>query len=208
MVAVDGKMKKSEYRTFRIKSKDSQDDYAAMAEAVGRRMAHVGKPGDSMSAAPDLILLDGGRGHVSVIRELMAREGYDVPVFGMVKDEHHKTRTLTDEDGEINIARQADLFRLIYGIQEEVHRYSVSRMMGAKRKTIRSSALEKIHGIGPAKAKALLGAFRSLTALKTAEKEAIAMVPGISSSDAEAVYRHFHPLTEAGSDEQSERTIS
>ncbi|MBR4895200.1 MAG: hypothetical protein IKZ41_02150, partial [Clostridia bacterium] len=95
-------------------------------------------------------------------------------------------------DGEINIARQADVFRLIYGIQEEVHRYSVSRMMGAKRKTVRTSTLEKIRGIGPAKAKALLGAFRSLAALKEADRDAIANVPGISAADAENVYLYFH----------------
>ncbi|MCR5681934.1 MAG: UvrB/UvrC motif-containing protein, partial [Clostridiales bacterium] len=192
VAAIDGKLKKSEYRTFSMKSKDTQDDYAAMTEALTRRLAHIGKPGDGMGTAPDLILLDGGQGHVSVIREAMAREGVDIPVFGMVKDEHHKTRTLVDEDGEINIARQADVFRLIYGIQEEVHRYSVSRMMGAKRKTVRTSTLEKIRGIGPAKAKALLGAFRSLAALKEADRDAIANVPGISAADAENIYLHFH----------------
>ena len=192
VAAIGGKLKKSEYRTFSMKSKDTQDDYAAMTEALTRRLSHVGRPGDGMGAAPDLILLDGGRGHVSVIRDMMVREGYDVPVFGMVKDEHHKTRTLVDEDGEINIARQADVFRLIYGIQEEVHRYSVSRMMGAKRKTVKTSTLEKIRGIGPAKAKALLGAFRSLAALKAADREEIARVPGLSAADAENVYLHFH----------------
>ncbi|MBQ2547097.1 MAG: excinuclease ABC subunit UvrC, partial [Clostridia bacterium] len=191
-VAVDGKVKKSEYRTFTMKSKDTQDDYAAMTEALTRRLAHIGKPDDGMSAAPDLILLDGGRGHVSVIKELMVREGIEIPVFGMVKDEHHKTRTLVDEEGEINIARQADVFRLIYGIQEEVHRYSVSRMMGAKRRTVKTSTLEKIRGIGPAKAKALLAAFRTLAALKTADREAIAAVPGISAADADNVYLYFH----------------
>ncbi len=192
VVAVDGKMKKSEYRTFTMKGKDSQDDYAAMTEALTRRLAHIGKPDDNMRAAPDLILLDGGQGHVSVIKEMMAREGYDIPVFGMVKDEHHKTRTLVDEDGELNIARQADVFRLIYGIQEEVHRYSVSRMMGAKRKTVKTSTLEKIRGIGPAKAKALLASFKSLANLRTAGRDEIAAVPGITDADADRVYLYFH----------------
>ena len=192
VTAVDGKMKKSEYRTFRIRSKDGQDDYAAMTEALSRRLAHIGQPDDSMSAEPDLILLDGGRGHVSVIKEMMAREGYEIPVFGMVKDEHHKTRTLCDESGEIAIARQADVFRLIYGIQEEVHRYSVSRMTNAKRKTLRTSSLEKIKGIGPAKAKILLKAFGSLAAVRSADRDALAAVQGISKADAEAVWRHTH----------------
>ena len=133
----------------------------------------------------------------------MNREGYDIPVFGMVKDEHHKTRTLVDEDGEINIARQADVFRLVYGIQEEVHRYSVSRMMGAKRKNLRTSSLEKIKGIGPAKSKALLGAFKTINALKEASAEEIAEVPGISKTDADEVYLYFHRKPNENKNEKS-----
>ena len=194
MVVCDGgKMKKSEYRTFRIRAAAGQDDYAAMTEALSRRLAHMGRPDDGMSAVPDLILLDGGRGHVSVVKEMMAREGYDLPVFSMVKDEHHKTRTLCDEEGEINIARQADVFRLIYSIQEEVHRYSVSRMTGAKRKTLKTSSLESIRGIGPAKAKAILKTLGTVSAVREADREALASVPGLSAKDADAVFLHFHP---------------
>ena len=191
VAAIDGKLKKSEYRTFTIKNIDSQDDYAAMSEAVGRRLNHIGQENDSMRDCPDLILLDGGRAHVSVIRRLIAEQSLEIPVFGMVKDEHHKTRTLVDEDGEINIARQADVFRLIYGIQEEVHRYSVSRMTNAKRKSLTTSTLEKIRGIGPVKAKALLEAFPSLSELKKASLEDLESVPGISKSDAEAVWNEM-----------------
>lgn len=191
VAAIDGKLKKSEYRTFKIKSTDTQDDYAAMTEAISRRLAHIGEEGGNMSAYPDLILLDGGKGHVSVIKELLRERGFDIPVFGMVKDEHHKTRTLTDDDGELNIARHPDVFRLIYEIQEEVHRYTVGRMTGAKRKTMKTSTLEKIKGIGPAKAKALLSHFGSLTALKNASEAEISEVSGISKSDAENVYNYF-----------------
>ncbi|MBE6723698.1 MAG: excinuclease ABC subunit UvrC [Ruminococcaceae bacterium] len=192
VVCAEGRMKKSEYRTFNIKSSSGQDDYASMTEAISRRLAHMGQDGDGMGAVPDLILLDGGRGHVSVVKEMMAREGYEIPVFGMVKDEHHKTRTLCDEDGEINIARQADVFRLIYGIQEEVHRYSVSRMTGAKRKTLKTSSLESIRGIGPAKAKALLKALGTIGAVREADRDTLAEVPGLSRSDADAVYLYYH----------------
>ncbi|MBQ4353337.1 MAG: excinuclease ABC subunit UvrC [Clostridia bacterium] len=197
VVAVNGRMKKSEYRTFKIRNKDTQDDYAAMTEAVSRRLEHIGAgENDSMNAYPDLILLDGGKGHVGVIRELLRQKGFDIPVFGMVKDEHHKTRTLTDEEGEINIARQADVFRLIYGIQEEVHRYTVSRMTNAKRKTLKTSSLEQIKGIGPAKAKALTDHFGSLAKLKNADEAALRAVTGISEKDASAVWKHFHPKAE------------
>ncbi len=193
VVACSGKLKKSEYRTFTIRSTDSQDDYGAMTEAIERRLAHIGAENDSLSAYPDLILLDGGKGHVSVIRRLIREKGFDIPVFGMVKDEHHKTRTLTDEDGELGIARHPDVFRLIYGIQEEVHRYSVSRMTGAKRKTLKTSTLEKIHGIGPAKAKRLHSHFKSLAAIRDASPDELNAVPGISEADAAAIFRHFHP---------------
>jgi excinuclease ABC subunit C len=204
VVCCEGRMKKSEYRTFRIRGASEQDDYASMSEALERRLAHMGEPGDSMEAAPDLILLDGGRGHVSVVKEMMARKGYEgIPVFGMVKDEHHKTRTLCDEDGEIDIARQADVFRLIYGIQEEVHRYSVGRMTNAKRKSLKTSSLEKIRGIGPAKAKSLLKTLGTVSAVREADRDALAAVPGISPADAESVWRYFHPSTN-GTDERTE----
>ena len=193
VAAIGGKLKKSEYRTFNIKSTDTQDDYASMSEAISRRLAHIGEDGSDsgMSAYPDLILLDGGKGHVSVIKNLLRDKGFDIPVFGMVKDEHHKTRTLTDDVGELNIARHPDVFRLIYEIQEEVHRYTVGRMTGAKRKTLKSSTLEKINGIGPAKAKKLLSHFGSLTALKNATEAEISEVNGITKSDAENVYNYF-----------------
>ena len=197
VVVVDGKFKKNEYRTFSIRSKITQDDYAAMTEALERRLSHIGMPDDNMSAMPDLILLDGGRQHVSVIREMMAQSGYDIPVFGMVKDEHHKTRTLVDDSGEIRFARQADVFKLIYGIQEEVHRFSVSRMSNAKRKTLKTSSLEKIRGIGPAKAKALLQGLKTIKAVKEATVEELAAVPGVSQTDAEEVYRYFHAANES-----------
>ncbi len=191
VVALNGRLKKSEYRTFTIRTTGAQDDYAAMAEAIERRLAHIGRENDSMAAWPDLILLDGGIGHVGVIRRLLDESGYDIPVFGMVKDEHHKTRTLVDGSGELSLVRHPDVFRLIYGIQEEVHRYSVSRMSGAKRKTLRISSLEKIRGIGPAKADALLSAFPSFAALKAADESALAAVRGISAADARAIRRAF-----------------
>ncbi len=189
--AIDGKLRKSEYRTFNIRSTDGQDDYASMTEAISRRLSHIGAENDSMSDCPDLILLDGGKGHVSVIRQLMNERGLEIPVFGMVKDEHHKTRTLTDEENELNIARHPDVFRLLYEIQEEVHRYTVGRMTEAKRKTLKTSSLEKIHGIGPAKSKLLLSHFGSLTALKNASFEDICDVQGINKNDAENIYNYF-----------------
>ncbi len=194
VTALDGKLAKSDYRTFKIKGQTGQDDYGAMREVILRRLNHItGEPDpkEALEATPDLILLDGGVGHVNTVREAMAELGLDIPVFGMVKDEFHKTRTLTDGDSEINIARQMDVFRFVYGLQEEVHRYTVGRMMNAKRKTMKSSTLEKIHGIGPAKAKLLLDAMGTLTAVKTAEVHTLAEIPGISKTDAENIYAYY-----------------
>ncbi len=191
VVAVDGKPLKSEYRTFSIKSLNAPDDYAAMTEAVLRRMAHTKGTDGNMSTAPDLILLDGGVGHVGVIDSVLKENGYHVPVFGMVKDEHHKTRTLVGPEGEIDISHATDVFRFIYSLQEEVHRFTVDRMTKAKRKTLKTSSLEKIEGIGPAKAKKLLSHFKSVSAIKKADISELSAVNGISEKDAAAIIKYY-----------------
>lgn len=193
VVSVNGKFIKSDYRTYSIKSLDAPDDYSAMKEAILRRFAYskLPKSDEKYSAPPDLLLLDGGIGHVNVIKEALKAAGYSVPVFGMVKDDHHKTRTLVSDDGEVDISKLTDVFNYIYSIQEEVHRYTVRRMSNAKRKSVKSSSLEKIAGIGPAKAKKLMGYFKTITALKNASVDEIASIEGISSVDAERVFEHF-----------------
>ena len=193
IVADGGKLRKSDYRVFRIKGQDAPDDYSAMRQTLMRRIAHIGDGEDtSLSAEPDLILLDGGAGHVGVARELFRDADCHIPVFGMVKDEHHKTRTLVSDTNEVSIAREAEVFRFIYKLQEEVHRFTVSRMSAAKRKTLKTSSLEKISGIGPAKAKKLMSHFKTLSALKEASEEEISAVSGISCADAEAVFAYFN----------------
>ncbi len=197
VVAVGGKLKKSEYRSFNMKTVDTQDDYASMAEAINRRLKHIGAENDSMSAYPDLILLDGGAEHVSAMRRMTDIDKYSIPVFGMVKDEHHKTRTLVNEEGEIDLSRRQDIFRFIYSIQEEVHNYSVKRMSGAKRKTLKTSSLEKIKGIGKAKAKILLGHFKNIGNIKKASIKELSEVRGISASDAEQIHSYFRTEQES-----------
>jgi len=164
-----------------------------MREAIDRRLAHLSDEQGSFSELPDLILLDGGRGHVGVVRALLAERGLDLPVFGMVKDDFHKTRALCTEHEEISIAKEQDVFSLIYRIQEEVHRYTVGKMDAAKRKTVKTSVLTRIDGIGPTKAKKLLAAFGGMRGLKQASKEQIGAVSGISARDAEAVWQDLHP---------------
>jgi excinuclease ABC subunit C len=195
VVLEDGKPAKSEYASFNIRTVDGTDDYACMREALGRRLSHLGDENGSFSHHPDLILLDGGRGHVSVVRELMRERCLDIPVFGMVKDDFHKTRSLCTEDAEISIARDHDVFVLIYKLQEEVHRYTVSRMSAAKGRTLTHSSLTRIPGIGDAKAKKLLSALGGLAAIREADKKKLASVPGISGTDAVRIREYFseHP---------------
>jgi excinuclease ABC subunit C len=195
VVCEDGKFNKSDYRYFKIKSVEgTTDDYASMREALDRRLSHLEDGEGSFGKLPDLILLDGGRGHVGVVRELMEERGLDIPVFGMVKDDFHKTRALCTEDGEISIARENAVFVLIYRLQEEVHRFTVSRMDTAKRKTLTHSSLTKIKGIGDAKAKALLAAFGGLNGVKNATEEQIAAVKGISRADAANIVGYYKKL--------------
>ena len=133
-----------------------------------------------------------GKGHVHVVRELMQEMGLEIPVFGMVKDDFHKTRALCTDEEEISIAREQNVFTLIYKIQDEVHRFSVSQMDSAKRKTLRHSVLEKINGIGPAKAKQILREMKTLSAVKQASAEELQRIKGVSASDAQAVYSYYH----------------
>ena len=186
IACVGGRFEKKLYRSYTIRSTGGrQDDYASMREAVHRRYQH---PEDGM---PDLILVDGGEGHVSVVRAQLEADGIDIPVFGMVKDSFHKTRAITDGEREISIARSREVYNLIFRIQEEVHRFTVSRMSGSKRRTLRHSSLEAIPGIGPAKAKVLMTHFGTLSALSYAEEDSIASVPGITRRDAAAVREYF-----------------
>ena len=191
IVCENGKFSKADYRFFRIRTVEGTDDYASMREALSRRLEHLSDEAGSFAKLPDLILLDGGRGHVSTVRELLAKKGLEIPVFGMVKDDYHKTRALCTDCEEIGIAREQEIFSLIYRIQEEVHRYTVGRMENAKRKTLKTSSLIKIPGIGEAKAKKLLAAFGGLGAIKSAGEEELTAVAGISAKDAEAIVRYF-----------------
>ena len=193
VVLVDGVFRKADYRSFKIQTVEGTDDYASMRETLTRRLAHLSDPSGSFAQVPDLILLDGGRGHVSVVRELLTELGLSIPVFGMVKDDYHKTRALCTDTDEISIAKDRGLFTMIYKLQEEVHRYTVRCMEQAKLRTLTTSSLTVIPGIGEAKAKKLLMAFDGLAAVKQADQPALAAVPGITAKDAEAVYAYYHP---------------
>lgn len=192
VVYIDGKPKKSDYRTFTIKDVDGTDDYACMRETLRRRLSHLSDERGSMSEYPDLLLIDGGRTHVAAVKEVLCEMELDIPTFGMVKDDFHKTRALCTEDEEISIAREQAIYGLIFRIQEEVHRYTVSRMSAAKSRAVKHSSLERIKGVGAAKAKALLLHFGTLSAIKNAGEDELASVKGVSRADAQNIYNYFH----------------
>ena len=114
-----------------------------------------------------------------------------MPVFGMVKDDYHKTRALCDDENEIDISHDRALYMFIYRVQEEVHRFAISRMSSAKRKTLRTSSLEKIKGIGPAKAKMLLSRLGSLSAVKNATAEELTALSGITAELADNIIGYY-----------------
>jgi excinuclease ABC subunit C len=193
VVYENGKAAKAEYRLFKMRELNgTTDDYASMQEAIRRRIKHLREDqSGSFSKYPDLLLIDGGKGHVSAVKEVLREENIDLVVFGMVKDDFHKTRALCTETEEINIAKERAIFMLIYKIQEEVHRFTVGKVMAAKSATMKHSSLEKIQGIGPSKAKKLLASFGTLTALKNASESEILAVKGISADDAHNVFEYF-----------------
>lgn len=187
---VDGKFNKKGYRTYKIRSTDVQDDYASMSEALERRVSHRDE-----NPLPDLLLLDGGKGHVSTVKGLFSGLGIDLPVFGMIKDDFHKTRAITDGESEISIAREQDVFLLIYKIQEEVHRFTIGSMHRAKNKSVKRSKLEDIPGIGSAKARLLLLTFGTIGKIAASDEKTLSDVKGISAVDAGNIFAFFHNET-------------
>ena len=187
----NGKLKKSDYRLFNIKTTLGRDDYGSMREVLTRRLSHIGDGTQSLGEAPDLILLDGGDAHVGVGRAVLSELSLDISLFGMVKDEYHKTRAITDGRREISIAREMNVYALIYKLQEEAHRFAVKSSMGQKTKSLVRSSLEKIDGIGEKKAKLLLKNMR-LDELKEADVDRLASIKGISLKNAQSIYDYYH----------------
>ena len=193
VVFKEGKPSKVDYRSFNIRTVVGKpDDYSSIYEALCRRFEHLSDDNGSFSEYPDLLLIDGGKGQVSVARSALKKYGLNIPVFGMVKDDFHKTRALCTENEEINIAREQAVFMLIYKIQEEVHRFTVGKTTNAKRRTLKHSSLEKIKGIGPAKAKKLLLTMGTLAAIKNATVTELSKISGITDTDAINIYNYFH----------------
>ncbi len=196
VVFENGRPLRSAYRRFRIKNVVGQDDYASMREVIARRLDEYRKDGGSgegFGRLPDLILLDGGRGHVAAVQPVLAAAGLSIPLFGMVKDDRHRTRAIAKNGGEIAINSSRSAFTLVSTIQDEVHRFAIGYHRQLRKKAAISSTLLSIEGVGPTRAKALLRRFRTVAAIRDADWKELAETPGVTEPAARSVYDYFHP---------------
>ena len=186
----DGKPRKSDYRKFRIRDLEAQDDYASMYQAVYRRFQHYLDGDEKFAPLPDLLLIDGGDVHTATAERALEDLGLKVPCFGMVKDDRHRTRALITSDGrEIGISGNQAVFSLIGNIQEETHNSAISYQRQLRKEGF-ASELDRVEGIGPKRKNDLLRRFRSLKAIREASMEDLRKV--VPQNAALAVYRHFH----------------
>ncbi len=195
IVFKDGKPYKSAYKRFTIKSFLGNDDYRSMHEVLTRRFSEYEKrkdTGEGFGKLPDLILLDGGIGQVNAVQPVLEQFGLSVPLFGMVKDNRHRTRAIAQNGGEIEIRSNRRVFTLVSEIQEEVHRFSIAYHRSKHAKRNLTLSLTEIEGIGEKKAKSLLKHFKTLTAVKNASVEALCEAEGISRKNAEKIYAFYH----------------
>lgn len=183
---------KSAYRRFQIKGLEGHpDDYASMAEVLTRRLQRAADGDEKFLPLPDLFLIDGGETHARTAQLVADRFGVDVPIFGMVKDDRHRTRALVTPEGrEIGISGNQAVFSLIGQIQEETHRFAITYHHQRHGKSALRSALDGIPGVGPKRREELKRAFGTIRAIREADVETLAAV--VPRNTAEAVYRHFH----------------
>ena len=191
VVFVDGKPKKGDYKRFAIRDMAGQDDYACMHQAISRRFAHLKDGTVGFETKPDLLLIDGGVTHALTALDALNKLDITIPVFGMVKDERHRTRALVTPEGlEISIDSQQAVFTLIGTIQEETHRFAITYHRQLRNKHLRYSELDSIIGIGPKRKQDLLKTFKSITAIKNATLEELQRV--LPTDAANNVFNHFH----------------
>jgi excinuclease ABC subunit C len=206
VVFEDGRPKKSDYRKFRIKTVQGPDDYASMREVLTRRFTHgqaeeeklkeqgISSQLGSFTRYPDLIMMDGGKGQVSVAEEVLARLGMDIPVCGMVKDDKHRTRGIYFHGEELPISVGSEGFHLMTRIQDEVHRFAIEYHRSLRSKVQVKSILDDIPGVGDKRRKALMRHFGSIEAVREATVEELAQADSMNQRAARQVYDFFHSI--------------
>ena len=199
-----GKPKKSDYRKFKIKSVQGPDDYGCMKEVLTRRFLHgmeekkqlkeknIDESYGSFTKFPDLLLMDGGKGQVNIAVQVLKELKLTIPVCGMVKDDNHRTRGLYYNNQEIPIEKDSQGFKLITRIQDEAHRFAIEYHRSLRSSNQVHSVLDEIPGIGPARRKALMKAYKNLADIKEAKVEELMEIPQIPKNIAEEIYSFFH----------------
>ncbi|MEG0857558.1 MAG: excinuclease ABC subunit UvrC [Terrisporobacter sp.] len=183
VVFTDGKKDKKEYRRYKIKTVEGPNDYDSMAEILERRIQRENYP--------DLILLDGGKGQVSAVQKVFDKYDVEIPLWGMFKDDRHRTRGLISGTKEIELNKTSSLYRFVASIQEEVHNYAISYHRSLRDKSLTKSTLDNIPGVGEKRKKQLLLHFKSVEEIKNASVEELAQVEGLNKSVAESIYNYF-----------------
>ena len=191
VVYQDGKPLKRDYRRFQIKSITGPDDYASMQEVLQRRLQRYLDGDEKFSPLPDLLLIDGGVGHCRAVSQVVQGLGLALPIFGMVKDDRHRTRALVTPQGqEIGIQGNQAVFSLIGQIQEETHRFAITYHHEKHRKSVKHSLLDEVPGLGPVRQKALRRRFGSLKAMREASPEQLREI--LPETVAEALQKRLH----------------
>ena len=203
VVYQDGKPKKSEYKRFKINDLPGQDDYASMEQAVSRRFTRYLSGDSGFNTLPDLLLIDGGVAHAQTALSVLDTMEITIPVYGMVKDDRHRTRALVTPQGDqIAIDTQPSVFSLIGNIQEETHRFAIDYHRKLRSKRLRYSQLDQIPGIGPKRKQDLLKIYQSITTIANASLWDLEQ--HLPRNVALAVYNHFHKNTEGQGSERCE----
>ena len=196
IVYENGRPKRNDFRKFKIKTVVGPDDYASMREVLTRRFTHGTNEQDeqfnSFNRLPDLIMMDGGRGQVNIALEVLDELKINIPVCGMVKDEHHNTRGLYYNNVELPIDTHSESFHLITRIQDEAHRFAIEFHRSLRGKNQVHSILDDIEGVGPTRRKALMKYFKGIEEVRNAEVSELAAIPGMNIKVAESVYAFFH----------------
>lgn len=194
IVFKNGSPYKKAYKKFMIKGFSGQDDYGSMREVLTRRFEHYldeNETDEGFKTLPDLILLDGGHGQINAVKPVLDRLGLSVPLYGMVKDDKHRTRAIAVDGGEVAITSKRQAFTLVSEIQEEVHRFAITYHKSKHSKSSIETKLTQIDGIGEKKAKLLLKNFKTMKAISSASIDELNSVSGISKINAEKIYEYF-----------------
>ena len=184
--------KRSAYRKFNIDTVDGPDDYQSMREVLYRRISNGIEGESGFIPLPDLIFMDGGKGHVAAARGILDHFELNIPIFGIVKDDKHRTNGLVTEHSSVDIKRTSRLFKLLANIQDEVHRFAITSHRIRHKKSTINSELTTIGGIGKVKSANLLKHFKSISNIKNADIAQLMLSPGINKKNAENIYNYFH----------------